>query len=171
MQEKTRTILHSSNKDDWGTPGWLFEELHKQYKFTLDLCARKDNALLPWYCSDIGLGMMQDKDGNMKEMIWQEEIFFCNPPYGRQWPEILHKIPPKAKGIFLLPSRTGTLWFHHMLENATWVFFFQGRLQFAQAKYPAPFDSVLFGYGLCADSLGKTGLKGYLICQEHGQRR
>ena len=30
--------LFTSDKDDWQTPKWLFDKLHKHFKFNLDVC-------------------------------------------------------------------------------------------------------------------------------------
>lgn len=149
MTEKMRKILHGSARDDWGTPTWLFKTLHAQYNFTLDLCATERNALLPRFCQNVQSGMLIDLEWSDSIPIdWSREVFFCNPPYGRQWPKILEVIPKKSHGLFLLPSRTGSRWFQKMLQEASWVTFLKGRLIFKGAADAAPFDSVIFGYNI-----------------------
>lgn len=147
MTEKTRAVLHSSQKDDWGTPQWLFQVLHVQYRFTLDLCASAENALLPRFCTQVQSARVCN-GGTLQPLDWTQERFFANPPYGRQWPKILASIPQGAQGVFLLPSRTGSRWFHKMINDASWLVFFKGRLKFRGAITSAPFDSVLFGYSV-----------------------
>ena len=44
--------LFSSNKDDWETPQELFKKLHKEFNFSIDLCASSQNAKLPRYYSE-----------------------------------------------------------------------------------------------------------------------
>lgn len=148
MTEKTRKVMHSSAKDDWGTPQWLFDELHSKYKFTLDLCATEKNALLPRYCQDVQSGMLIDTEfADVIPIDWSKEVFFCNPPYGRQLPKVLAAIPDHAHGVLLLPSRTGSKWWHDLMRRSYWVFYIQGRLRFEGADYSAPFDSALIGMG------------------------
>ena len=36
--------LFTSEKQDWSTPQWLFDELDNEFHFTLDPCASPDNA-------------------------------------------------------------------------------------------------------------------------------
>jgi len=37
-------VMFSSKTDNWATPQWLYDELHKEFNFTLDPCASADNA-------------------------------------------------------------------------------------------------------------------------------
>lgn len=164
MTEKTMKVMHSSKKDDWCTPPGFFAELNRQYNFTLDLCARADNALLPRYCEDVKSGMLVDTEySDTIPIDWRNEVFFCNPPYGRALPKILNMVPRSSRGVFLLPSRTGSRWFQDALPNASWVCFINGRLRFEGAEYSAPFDSVLFVYNLsCPRIAGRTFYGGLL---------
>lgn len=149
MEEKSRKVLHSSVNQEWGTPDWLFDGLNKSCRFTLDLCATSDNALLPRYCSNIQSGNLFDSLTQKESQInWENEVFYCNPPYGKKLHDILSLIPSSAKGVFLLPSRTGSKWFQDMMNNAYWVFFIKGRIKFKKAVHPAPFDSVLFAFNI-----------------------
>ena len=36
-------VLLSTGKDDWGTPQRLYDELNKEFGFTLDACADESN--------------------------------------------------------------------------------------------------------------------------------
>lgn len=170
MTEKTRKTLHSSKKDDWGTPKWLFDELHEQYNFTLDLCARKENALLPRFCENIQSGMLVDQEwSDPKPIDWDKEVFFCNPPYGRQLPKILNAIPSYARGVLLLPARTGSKWFVDIARRANVIYFLSGRLTFQEASFPAPFDSVLLVMGIFnkdRDLVIPTVGEGFLFFQQ-----
>lgn len=136
MTDATRRVLHSSVRTDWGTPRELFDALNSQYNFTLDLCASAENALCEHW-SD-----------NCFSVNYENEVFFCNPPYGREIKDILASIPATACGILLLPSRTGSGWFHETQKKASWTFFLRGRVKFVGARHSAPFDSVLIGMNL-----------------------
>jgi len=66
--------LFSSNTDLWATPQDFFDKLNQEFKFTLDPCANKENHKCEKYFT-------QEDDGLSKS--WDNEIVFCNPPYGR----------------------------------------------------------------------------------------
>ena len=36
--------MYTSNSEEWGTPKGLFDRLNKEFNFTLDICASKENA-------------------------------------------------------------------------------------------------------------------------------
>ena len=155
MNEKTRAVLHSSKKDDWETPQWLFDALNQQYDFTFDLCASEDNAKLPRFCQDVQSGMLTDLNwADTIPIDWAKEVFFCNPPYGRQLPSVLSAIPNEARGVFLLPARTGSKWWHELVKKADWVYYIRGRLKFEGAEHSAPFDSALVGLNISASFHG-----------------
>lgn len=39
--------MYTSNSEEWGTPQGLFNKLNKEFSFTLDICANKENAKCP----------------------------------------------------------------------------------------------------------------------------
>ena len=41
--------MYTSNSEEWGTPKGLFDRLNKEFNFTLDICASKENAKCPKY--------------------------------------------------------------------------------------------------------------------------
>lgn len=58
--------------DDRRTPRSLFDPLHADYRFTIDVAASHENALLPRYYTLETDALKQDWGG---ERVW------CNPPY------------------------------------------------------------------------------------------
>ena len=68
------TTAISSVKDDWTTPPDLFDNLNREFGFTVDLCANDSNHLCERYYT-------KENDG-LKANI-RNEIVYCNPPYGR----------------------------------------------------------------------------------------
>jgi phage N-6-adenine-methyltransferase len=66
--------MMSSATDEWATPADLFDELDREFGFTLDVCADDWNHKTPIY---------YDKDTNGLEQDWHG-VCFMNPPYGRQ---------------------------------------------------------------------------------------
>ena len=120
--------LWSSLSGEWMTPIELYKELDKEFHFTLDPCpinATTTNGL---------------------DITWTGNVY-VNPPYGRHITDWI------AKGYFsslltanvvvmLLPSRTGTIWWHEYVMEGE-IRFIKGRLKFGNATNSAPFDSVI----------------------------
>jgi hypothetical protein len=73
--------------------------------------------------------------------------YFVNPPYGREIGKWLKKgYLEWEKGktvVFLVPSRTDTLWWHDFVMKATEIRFIKGRLKFDGQKNSAPFPSAI----------------------------
>lgn len=67
--------LYSSATDNWATPQDYFDQLNKEFNFTLDPCASKENAKCKKYFTRDDNGLLQN---------WDNENVFCNPPYGRE---------------------------------------------------------------------------------------
>ncbi len=124
----------ASRTTRWETPFRIYDELDKEFGFTLDACADSSNAKHKNFFSS---GSLQSK---WPGVVW------CNPPYGRGiglW---------VAKGycsawegatvVMLLPARTDTVWWHdHCLLGE--IRFIRGRLKFGNAKNNAPFPSAV----------------------------
>lgn len=136
----------TSNKDDWETPQWLFDELDAKHHFTLDPCSTHENAKCAMHYT-------VEEDGLSRS--WAGETVFCNPPYGRnicEWVEKCAKEGEHAKVVLLIPARTDTRYFHDHIYNKpnVRVEFLRGRLKFEQegvALNSAPFPSMLVYWG------------------------
>jgi site-specific DNA-methyltransferase (adenine-specific) len=144
--------LFSSATGEWETPQWLFDELDKEFGFTLDVCASPDNHKCGRYLSYKEDGLQQS---------WDNEVCWMNPPYGRQigkWVERAHNEAWDGNAIVvcLLPVRPDTKWWqYYILHNrdmslpfvtqSSWpqVRFVRGRLKFGNAKNSAPFPSAV----------------------------
>ena len=130
--------MMSSNTDEWATPKLFFEELNKEFNFTLDPCATKENHKCNNYYT---------KEENGLAKSWGGQIVYVNPPYGRQigkWVEKAYNENKKGVTIvLLLPARTDTQWFHSYIYKKHEIRFLKGRLKFNDGKQPAPFPSML----------------------------
>lgn len=116
-------VVHFSTlTDDWATPEDLYRDLDREFRFTFDPCP------------------LQGADGLTRP--WKGQRVYCNPPYSNIYP-FLERAVDADVAVFLLPSRTGTDWFHRFAPRATEVRFLRGRLKFCGAETSAPFDSVL----------------------------
>lgn len=130
--------LFTSDTNEWATPKLFFEELDKEFHFTLDPCATADNTKCNKYFTEKENGLIQD---------WSGEIVFCNPPYGRKlcdWVEKCYMENKKGTTIVLLiPARTDTTYFHKYIYKQHEIRFIKGRLHFNESKQSAPFPSMV----------------------------
>lgn len=139
-------LMFSSKTDLWATPQDLFDELNREFNFTLDVCALPENAKCAEYYTPEIDGLSQPWTGS----VW------CNPPYGRKIGEWVRRAFFSAKTeeaervVMLLPVRTDTKWFHEFIYKRAEVRFIRGRLKFGNAANSAPFPSmvVIFRKGL-----------------------
>lgn len=143
------TDLHfSSASDNWETPQWLFDELHREFNFQLDVCASEHNKKCVVYFNKEDNGLVQK---------WHEhaKTAWMNPPYGREIGKWVRKAKMESLAgvtvVCLLPARTDTRWFHDyiwdkeksMPQDNVSVRFLQGRLKFGGASNSAPFPSMI----------------------------
>ena len=59
-------------RQTWRTDPTLFLSLHRIFRFTIDACASKKDALLPRYWT-------KEQDAALQS--WKGETVFCNPPF------------------------------------------------------------------------------------------
>ena len=134
--------MFTSKKKDWGTPQRLFDELNREFGFTLDPCAADETAKCAKHYTPSENGLAQD---------WTGEVVFCNPPYGRNQDAWIHKCSEHgASGgvaVMLIPARTDTARFHDMILGKAEIRFLRGRLKFGKAKNSAPFPSMVVVFG------------------------
>jgi len=152
-----RALLSSSGLE-WCTPQGFFDELDKEFNFTLDVAATKDNALCKDYYTPEMDGLTQP---------WNPETgsVFCNPPYGREIIKWVRKAYNEARLravtiVMLLPARTDTSYFHDYIYNHAEIRFIRGRLRFTDSigreYWPAPFPSMVVIYNISASKKDVT---------------
>lgn len=137
--------LFSSNTNEWATPVKFFEELNKEFNFTLDPCATEENAKCRKYFTEKENGLAQD---------WKGEVVFCNPPYGRALSLWVKKCYEEHKKhgitvVMLIPARTDTKYFHEYIYGKSEMRFIKGRLHFnddCRNGKRAPFPSMVVIY-------------------------
>jgi phage N-6-adenine-methyltransferase len=131
-------VMFSSASDEWPTPQSFFDELNREFNFTLDPCATHENAKCPEYFTKENDGLAQD---------WSGHVVFMNPPYGReigQWVRKAYEESVKgATVVCLLPARVDTRWFHDYIYHRAEIRFIKGRLKFGDSKNSAPFPSMV----------------------------
>lgn len=112
---------------EWATPRYVFDPLHAEFGFTLDVCATDDNAQLPRYFTLADDGLEQD---------WSGERCWMNPPYGRAIGVWCAKAArASALVVGLLPARTDTAWWHdHVIGGDAEIRFLRGRIRFLRGR-------------------------------------
>ena len=68
-------LMFSSVSNEWETPQDFYDELNKEFNFTLDPCCQEYNHKCEKYYTS-------EMDGFNKS--WKGEVVFCNPPYGKE---------------------------------------------------------------------------------------
>lgn len=134
------SAMFTSNTNEWATPQAFFDELNKEFAFTLDPCATPENAKCARFFTKEIDGLAQS---------WRGETVFCNPPYGRdlaKWVAKAHAEVSAGGGttvVMLIPARTDTAYFHDYIYQKHAVRFIRGRLHFNESKNAAPFPSMV----------------------------
>jgi len=135
--------MYSSKEKEWGTPQHLFDELNKEFDFTLDPCATAANAKCKEFIT---------KEQNGLAIYWTGYRVFMNPPYGREigkWVEHAYNNVRLGQALVvgLLPARTDTAWFQdYIYKSVKEIRFLRGRLKFEGnngVKNSAPFPSMV----------------------------
>ena len=135
-------VHYSSKTNEWSTPQDFFDELDKEFNFTLDPCSTSENAKCAKYFTVEDDGLKQD---------WSNDVVFMNPPYGREikhWIKKAYEEHMKgATVVCLIPSRTDTTYWHdYIFGKASDIRFLRGRLKFGDSKNSAPFPSAVIIY-------------------------
>ncbi len=129
-----------SSKDmTWGTPQDFFDKLNEEFNFTLDPCATPETAKCKRFFTPEIDGLKQS---------WDNEVVFCNPPYGREIGKWVKKSSEARGGVvvMLIPARTDTKYFHEYIYKKSEIRFIKGRLKFVgkqKGSGSAPFPSML----------------------------
>ena len=131
--------LYSCRTDDWPTPQAFFDQLNREFKFTLDPCASAENAKCRWFFTREDDGLKQN---------WRSHRVFCNPPYGKTMRDWARKCFEASEGgalvALLAHARTDTRWFHDWVYGkADEIRFVRGRLKFGDGSQSAPFPSLI----------------------------
>lgn len=126
-------------QERWGTPKGLFQILHEEFDFTLDVCADAELAKCPRYF---------DLDANGLTEPWAPDRFWMNPPYANIEPwtkKAVQEVRGGAPvGAALLPVRTDLAWFHRdVLAAGAEVRFIKGRLKMGDGIPNAPMPQMI----------------------------
>lgn len=141
MNKQTMNTMMSSKKMDWQTPKEFYNELNKEFSFTLDPATNGSNALCTNYFTEAEDALVQS---------WKGETCYVNPPYGRVLKEWIRKAYEESKDsgttvVMLIPARPDTKYWAEYVMQANEIRFVKGRLKFGggEANDPAPFPSAV----------------------------
>jgi site-specific DNA-methyltransferase (adenine-specific) len=116
---------YNGNGREWATPPEIFDPLHREFGFTLDACATKDNAKVAAFFDEPADGLAQD---------WTGQRVWMNPPYGREIYAWTRKARESAERgalvVGLLPASTDLAWWHDDVAGHAEVRFIRGRVRF-----------------------------------------
>ena len=146
-------IMFSSRSDEWETPQGLYDALHEEFHFQIDLAATQANAKCPLFLS-------RDEDALVQSWHTLARRGWLNPPYSRKLSKafVAKAAAERLHGfttVMLLPARTDTKAFHdHIYDQTTCeprlgiqVRFLSGRVRFLDEAgligNPAPFPSMI----------------------------
>ncbi len=100
--------------DDRRTPDSIWVPLNREFGFSLDVAASKENAKCAKYFTIEENGLDQS---------WSGETVWCNPPYSdcrswveKAWMELMRIERPKAIVMLLPANRTEQKWWQELVE-------------------------------------------------------
>ena len=134
-------LMFSSKNEKFSTPQYIYNNLNREFHFTLDPCCEEFTKKVPdnYYTAET----------NGLDKSWEGETVFMNPPYGRKetgvWIRKAYEesLKPDTTVVALIPSRTDTKFWHDCCMNASEIRFIKGRLKFGEATEAAPFPSCV----------------------------
>lgn len=107
----------TAESDEWFTPPYVFEPIHRELRFTVDVAATKESAKVPRFYT-------QADDGVAKR--WAGERVWCNPPYSNIGAWVAKAdvemrlpsdhLPPQLIAMLLPASKTEQPWWQERVE-------------------------------------------------------
>jgi len=153
------------NSDDWCTPDDLFQELHKEFHFNIDLCATTHNSKCMYFCenyfdNEIVCSVADNWLVDYLEFGEEDEPIitaFMNPPYSNPYPfleKAWEKDSFEFKIVCLVKCDPSTKWWAlfwdyklNCPKAGCEVRFFPKRIKFhepsGKSSTAAPFPSAL----------------------------
>ena len=139
-QRRTTDLMFSSVSDEWETPQDIYDHLHAEFDFQIDLAATAATAKCASYFT-------KETDALSKDWRSYATRGWLNPPYSRSLCK--HFIEKAARQrqrgfltVLLLPARTDTQMFHtYIYDTKRWrartgveIRFLSGRVKFSRVR-------------------------------------
>jgi hypothetical protein len=144
------------SRDEWETPQWLFDILHKQYEFNFDCCASSNNSK----CNNWSEQDFLDYDD-----AFVDEVHWINPPFSKALEMFKHffKVVHKGVAIYRCDNFETKIWQEVIFPNASWVFIPNKRIAYEGMEGTGSrFPSALIGFNVpVINSLDGITLKPY----------
>ena len=139
MSRHTHAALTSSVNPNWRTPQWLFDALHREFKFVLDAAANPEDTKCEHW---LGPGSSLLDDALCGVSWWDAAIdawkgwesplikgsaIFLNPPYSRDegmgitpWVEMAARMGEVGAVVGLVPFSPQTKWYRQYIMGDTY---------------------------------------------------
>lgn len=148
-----------ADRQSWATPPPLFDGLHREYGFTIDLAAADWNAKLPQFISE--------EDDSLKVEWLAGWRGWCNPPYRKLLPWFAKAAHACNNGMFsawLVPGSLCAEWFTFAMRAQWWTF--DNRIRFVPPagivdKSGPAFDPVLVVFDPDTEERGFMGVRSH----------
>lgn len=110
IAKNTLSFSCSKSMEYLRTPADIWEDLKKEFAFTIDVCASDDNHLLPRYYTKEIDGLKQD---------WTGEVAYIHPLFDGKIGKFVEKAykTKNLTAVFLLPASTHTKYFHEYIYH------------------------------------------------------
>jgi len=108
ISKQTLSFSCSKTMEFLRTPKDIWEDLCKEFNFTIDICASNENHLLERYYT---------KEDNALTKDWSGEIAYIHPLFDNNIGRFVKKAyeTKNLTAVFLLPASTHTLYFHEYI--------------------------------------------------------
>ena len=110
IAKNTLSFSCSKSMDYLRTPTDIWEDLKKEYNFTIDICASHENHLLPRYYTKEDSALTKD---------WAGEVAYIHPLFDNNIGKFVKKAyeTKNLTAVFLLPASTHTKYFHEYMYH------------------------------------------------------
>lgn len=132
----SRAYMPPAKSQEWGTPDWLFDALHREFRFTVDGAASDKLHKLDRYWTKEIDGLAQD---------WCHERVFLNPPFlANDLDAWAFKAAKESRDDMCLvamvcPVKSEQDWWHRwVIPYAYLIRFIKGRVRFTGGQHTAP---------------------------------
>jgi hypothetical protein len=133
--------MASDLRNEAGTPRHIFEVLHAEYRFDVDICASYHNHKLPDYLTE---------EDNSLALHWGGLRVWCNNPY-RDIPAWLAHSHEPILVAYLLPVRTDRMWWQKYKPQAE-CHYFVGEKPHKRLQFEPP-PGVEYSSNPCCECL------------------
>jgi site-specific DNA-methyltransferase (adenine-specific) len=127
------------SRDEWETPQWLFDILHKQFNFKYDCCASNNNSKITHFAN------------RFEEVEYVDGTAWMNPPFSKALELFRHffKVVGKGVAIYRCDNFETKIWQEVIFPNASWVFIPNKRIAYkGMGGKGSRFPSALIGFNV-----------------------